>query len=841
MWARAARSLRLTLVAAVSAIALVAGGRLDSAGALGFAGTLLVEPDRTKIGAAITITLRDANVGTATARVAETVDSAGNSLSLPAGQAGDSRVFIVKNPPIADANGDGKVSPADVTATMTDGVITTVAATGGHIVVLRSVQSNSAQPFSVSYSTALVDDVKVTVASDADVTGFALTLRESGAESGEFQATFLSGSATNSTNAAAPTASARPSIKAADGQSVSVTYQDAVSLTLVSKIALIDGSGPSISAVTPAEGAYVWAETSWAESTVTDSGAGVDLDDIKFHVDVDRDGVWDESGEVLGPDLLMSSEVAGGYLATVLLPANGNEGTTQWYVSATDRVGNASRTDANAGTTGDQAYKMVLDLSTPYVVSARAGEAYDDAANKILTSQRSSVRVIFSELLRATSPVPALFVVDGAAATGAVVYSDHPDTVWLTVPGLPSGAASLTAHKGAAADLSGRASRSSSATPVDGLAPLLTLGVNTATTTRLITITVTSDEPLSGPPTVSVNNQTQELPSPSGALQWTLSLDATELTGGVGGDGLKNVEAAGFDIAGNIGYGGQDAGATGYPSGATRFELDVDYVPTPTPAPTPTPTPTPLPTPTPPPAATPTAEPAATPEPVPTPEPTPAPANETPVQPDDASIPGATAEPAQADEPPPETPTVEDESEAAAPPAEPPPDSAPAAAVDELVTETLPEDAAPPQVEPLPTPSDDDTAHAEPADAEPDAETVESEAAESPALEPAPAPTPAPETPSEPDPLVAESNAAIEATARAMIDASIAEEDEEEEAAGSSGGCSLPFVGSAPAGADSVLYGAGFLWLFLLARRQQRPERDREESRRRRVARRSSP
>ena len=86
---------------------------------------------------------------------------------------------------------------------------------------------------------------------------------------------------------------------------------------------------------------------------VTDAAAGVELDQIKFHVDVDRDEIFDEPGEIITASAAESTKINQGWNAVALLPAISPDGLVNWYVTATDRASNVRQSDSEA-TAGDQ-------------------------------------------------------------------------------------------------------------------------------------------------------------------------------------------------------------------------------------------------------------------------------------------------------------------------------------------------------------------------------------------------------------------------------------------------------------------------------------------------------
>ena len=564
---------RLLVLAALAA-AFTSGQGATPAAVASSVGTISLAPAAVAVGTTLTVTVADPDLDVLTPRTAETLGSGSVAHVLPAGIAGTSYTFYLASIPMGDSSGDGAVGVEDVQVSLPDAAVWSVLGQSGMVSVLRTADNGSAVPFSATYGSDQKDTATVQVTSDADSTGFALTLEETSATSGVFTATFVTGSATSATGASSPGGTTRPVIEVADGGLVGASYSDQSPRQVASDARLVDTTAPAVYVEAPADGAAMRTVTPWATARVTDFGAGVELDSILFHSDVDRDGVFDEPGENVSASLQESTTISGGFVAGALLPNLGPDGTIDWYVTAEDRAGNLGRSDSDASTVGDQDHQVIVDTNAPSLVSAAAGIAYDESLEEVVTGRRDSVRVVYSESLDALSATPDLFVVGGARATQAVVYEDYPDTVWLTVPGLASLPGLFESAIGAVQDTAGHDSAPAQAWPTDGIAPVLQVTVDRVATRGALQVTVVSDEDLLMPPTVTVNNVTAGTAMLSEVRTWELLMDASVLPGSASGDGLKNVEASGFDLAGNAGSGGVDSGAITYPVGATLFELD---------------------------------------------------------------------------------------------------------------------------------------------------------------------------------------------------------------------------------------------------------------------------
>ena len=534
------------------------------------------------VGLGTALLTRNQDVGAALAftvtyrrDVTYTQDALSNALVLPAANVFDQFFFTVQFPPIADVTGDGIVDTDDVIGSgLAAATISLVERSTGLIKISRTGSHDQATAFTLDYETALATTAEVKVDSTADSTGFTLTLAETAANSSVFTGTFTTGTATDTTNAGSPSASARPSIKVVDGSSVFVSYTDAAPLTLIENTVLIDTQKPVISVTGSLTGDYVFPNQATIKGTVTEIGLGLFLSEVKANVDYNRNGIFGEAGEVILISSSDATSIVNGFSIDLTLPDMGSDGITEWYVEATDRAGNFVRTDASSTTTGDQNYKFIVDSTPPKISSAVAGESYDTVAGEVLTNQRDRVRVIFTEPVDAGSVLPNLFSVDARQASTAIVDSDFPDTVWLTVPLLLSDPDDLLVQAGAVADLAGIRSGVGTATVTDRISPVLSLSLDRAITNRQVVAQVESNESLSAPPSIVVNNKTQGTAISAGNRRWKFTIDADAFDDLLSGDGIKNVEATGFDKAGNVGMAGEDATAIDYPAGAARFELD---------------------------------------------------------------------------------------------------------------------------------------------------------------------------------------------------------------------------------------------------------------------------
>jgi hypothetical protein len=165
----------------------------------------------------ITVTVNDADINLPGPFLDIGPDRFGQAFTIPAGSTvGDSISFFVDSFPIADRNGDGSVNSLDVDLVVpgtgfavdidgdgdTDLAVQAVGADDGAISIRVVDNDNgaafgSAVLFQLNYDAVVVNDTTdaagaqpVVVASNQDVTGFGLRLRETNRTSGLYSATF---------------------------------------------------------------------------------------------------------------------------------------------------------------------------------------------------------------------------------------------------------------------------------------------------------------------------------------------------------------------------------------------------------------------------------------------------------------------------------------------------------------------------------------------------------------------------------------------------------------------------------------------------------------------------
>ena len=536
-------------------------------------GTLTVTPPYANSGKTITVVVDDESPATYVLRSDEAADFTGNPYSLPAGPSGQQQIFRVQNGPIADLNRDGAIDKNDILITLTDVTVDWLNTQNGTFAVTTFLATASPTPFTTTYRSEVVDTTTVAVRSSSDIEGFVMTLQETGPSTNIYTATFTTGIATSLTNAASPTATTRPVIKVADAGILIVEYVDTSPPALVSGAVVIDTTPPVLNVQQLANGITTSNPQNWVSVDVTDDRSGINISDITFNVDVDMDGVFGEAGEIVPASTDFSSIIGGGWAAFAQLPSM-VDGNVTWYASATDVAGNSSRTDSGTAA-GNQNHTFEIDTLPPSVLEVLLGDDYEDAKDRAITNQPNRIRVNFSEPVDPASVVSGRFLFGSLPAVSATVYEDLPSVVFLTYEELPSIAEPIQVLAGAVKDLLGLDSERFIFQVVDRLGPTLEVIFDTVITRDRIILTSRSPEELASQPTVEINGVTFGAMTPTENIrEWTIEIDDDLLIGVAAGDGVKNVEIAGFDRLGNRAHGGVRREDPAWPLNAHLFELD---------------------------------------------------------------------------------------------------------------------------------------------------------------------------------------------------------------------------------------------------------------------------
>ncbi len=288
---------------------------------------------------------------------------------------------------------------------------------------------------------------------------------------------------------------------------------------------------------------------------------------------------------------------------------NVDPGSNPWYLKATDRAGNTARTDADPSKDDDQAFNLVVDVSSPEFRDARTGISYDPDKKKEIVD-RSFIAVTFEDIggPDAVMNVDAdKFLVEDAEVVGVIHLSDKSDCdnddskedqpldidggclrsgdvpasriyLELAEPLAPDAQPLVSMFGGAALDLAGNPSNQHEIFAADNIAPAITVTVTTEVTDRPVikrndevTVSITSDEELRRLPAVFfaevLDGETDaeeedadlelgsirrgdRVQSGSDALSWSRTYTNSDVGGS---DGLYAVVIIAEDDADNVG------------------------------------------------------------------------------------------------------------------------------------------------------------------------------------------------------------------------------------------------------------------------------------------------
>ena len=457
----------------------------------------------------------------------------------------------------------------------------------------------------------------VTLISDAAPAGVTPILEETHAASGVFVATILICQADSEECTA--TGGETPTIPVnKEGDTILVTYEDASPKSTHSAPLPLDVNGPTLAQFSPASGSAGRENEPIVAFRAIDVESGlVDSDDALDSIYVVA-GLYDLETEkaadsvVFERDDLRLAETTYGYTVSVtihegredkhelnnLLLVNDSQYEIRWWAVSTDNAGNISISDSDNETkcaaqnfnldgfkfldprTESQAADLIavledslryeagcdphairVDTASPSLKGAATGPWLDDDVHREGPEAiRTSIVAVFNEDLDCATVSADDFRVDGSAPKSLTCNGPN---VYLEVAELSSDATpNIEVPQGSVADRAGNPVAAGSVTAEDGipakliLTPLSSVGDGPRPVTRrAVTLTIASDEALSGNPVVTINKVgddhtlvrfSQGEAFPSGAVnQWTLPA-------GLSRDGLYNVRISAVDRGGRI-------------------------------------------------------------------------------------------------------------------------------------------------------------------------------------------------------------------------------------------------------------------------------------------------
>jgi len=336
----------------------------------------------------------------------------------------------------------------------------------------------------------------------------------------------------------------------------------------------MDTIAPTISAVTPIDGDFVFPSNVEVSFTVDDVGAGINTERIELHLDNDKDGVTVDDTDMFAIPAADVTTIGGSQIINIPMPNLGADGTASWFVKIFDIAGNSTRSDADLSTDGDQDGIVIIDTLPPRIISAVAGERFDDESEEIVVDQAEWVHITFDEDIVPESVVPVLVSVNGRQADLAITPAAMPASLFLHVPKLQGNPDELDLGAGTVQDPAGLKNVQHLVRVVDSLSPRLTVSLNSTYVNSTLNLEITSNESLSSLPAVSIDGRSVDSTSSGGPRKWQYQIDLNELDATRSGEGVKNLVVTGFDQAGCLGSIGQESFADGYPDRAIQFEID---------------------------------------------------------------------------------------------------------------------------------------------------------------------------------------------------------------------------------------------------------------------------
>ena len=448
-------------------------------------------------------------------------------------------------------------------------------AQGGAFILRTDNDINVPHPiyFTVTYKAPDVQTATVRITSTQDTTGFDITVTESGADTGVFEAMFTTADASSA---------ADNEISAIAGSLITVTYEDKGGDESRDRVT-VENTAPDVAVIAPDHEYATQIRGVRLSAQVTDTEAGVVEDSITFHVSATDAGTG--SPEAVEPDTDGQTNIAidGGFKSEVQLqgvPSGVTE--IEWYVTVEDSAGNVGMSDRDPSTDEIEKWSIRIDTLAPALESAVTGQHLNDdgeAVEGASDADPTSVRVVFDEPLNGDSLAATDFRVNDIIPADVSWSGDHPESVFLTVASMASDATPAVKVVDAVSDTAGNVTTSQDAvTADDGIAPTLTVEVSPTYDKAEVEIRVRSDEALLTLPTIDITDGDGNAAQAGLSRLSLVASDHYMATYEASGTSLYNVVVNGKDTRDN----GASLGDADYEAdGAITFEID-DSLPGPT-------------------------------------------------------------------------------------------------------------------------------------------------------------------------------------------------------------------------------------------------------------------
>ncbi|MBI4339085.1 MAG: fibronectin type III domain-containing protein, partial [Chloroflexi bacterium] len=537
-------------------------------------------------GAVVTITVTDADFNVATTHKDTNVNIAPDAKLA----AGSSFLYLTISKPVIEkpvALKPGTNTPkADLDVAIVD-------ATLGIVQIFAGADMPTGTLVDLSYKSSAKDGVVVTLTSTQDGVGFTETAVETDFNTGVFKATIVLG--TSSSTATSP-----KRLWALDQASITASFKDvAASGALVTRTvtASVDTRGPVFSGFTPADKYSSQDRRPVFGASATDQGgAGMSVSNVTIFMDTNStcelSTVTDPTDAKYGKVLLkgtttivadpsatcfasvgeqVSATVTGNNSDSTItftkqpaadLAALNTELDVLWLVQAFDVAGNKGTSDCDTSKDGAQPCRLKVDTKIPLMTGAETGKFWNTSVSPAAESSNrtTSLAVRFNEAIDPASVQPTDFLVGGVSPTDAVVYTDNPATVYLTMgtamatDARPKVEFNTVASGAAVADLASNLANASNNLAIDKaadkIAPKVAVTLDKTVTKDKVVITVVASEPIAGVPEVKVYRLTTDTPAPltanpTGINTWQSTFNVS------GTDGKKAVAVKVTDVNNN--------------------------------------------------------------------------------------------------------------------------------------------------------------------------------------------------------------------------------------------------------------------------------------------------
>jgi hypothetical protein len=475
------------------------------------------------------------------------------------------------------------------------------------------VNGTMPQGLDILYKSSAINMVTATIKSVVDTNGSVVTLTETGRNTGRFEGyvqvnertaeftTGVNGGATGS-----------PATIPAIGGPITVTFIDAATSGTATNVVRteslsIDITPPSVTITSPTTASETQIRLPTFTGNVTDSESGLDISTFGLFIDRNNDedngtpviafGISNSTigsnGTVASIDLTAFKDGVGtlpfSYKETVALPTGPTspDHIVDFQTRQADTAGNYGYSDADTskdliettGRHGNQPHTLKIDVIIPQMTSAETGRDWD--ASIPTPAEKSNVRDslvvkfdgnIKESTVQATDFQVTLSGVGGATIIPASVLVKGSDVYLDLDVTIPSDNKPTVKLQGTISDIAGNTRDSATVAAVDRLSPVVTItrsgGTGTGTTTEAadsltsgnMTVTVSSDEGLQGPPAYTVTDITSTgapVSSVGSVNDGTLGVAQTSstwalvVTKGDSPDGYRAVSVLATDSAGN--------------------------------------------------------------------------------------------------------------------------------------------------------------------------------------------------------------------------------------------------------------------------------------------------